>query len=78
MTASMRPRHIAAENGPRRGLSLDFEENASMRPRHIAAENWIPGDRLAVIHPGFNEAAAYSRGKRPLAGAGGSISSELQ
>ena len=34
-----------------------------MRPRHTAAENaTIPG-ALDTFVPGFNEAAAYSRGK---------------
>ena len=34
-----------------------------MRPRHTAAENSGAGDLLGLQFDGFNEAAAYSRGK---------------
>ena len=59
----MRPRHIAAEN-PAVGLHCGDRGGASMRPRHIAAENIFPHANLNALFASFNEAAAYSRGKR--------------
>ena len=60
--ASMRPRHTAAENflPPINEVLLLA---ASMRPRHTAAENTARLRALGRTMPGFNEAAAYSRGK---------------
>ena len=34
-----------------------------MRPRHTAAENYLEVKNIANLEAGFNEAAAYSRGK---------------
>ena len=60
--ASMRPRHIAAENDLPAALH-DRRDGASMRPRHIAAENNAGARDTDTTCAGFNEAAAYSRGK---------------
>ena len=55
-TASMRPRHKAAENYLAR-MSTPVRLRASMRPRHKAAENSSPGeptttgDRHASMRP---------------------------
>ena len=45
MSASMRPRHIAAENYKDGWLTNQIITLASMRPRHIAAENGPPAHR---------------------------------
>ena len=61
--ASMRPRHTAAENE-----LIDYQTayslSASMRPRHTAAENERGLREGPSEEGGFNEAAAYSRGKQ--------------
>ena len=62
----MRPQHIAAEN-PVRRRQLERQLRASMRPQHIAAENPPEPHQPAAGFAGFNEAAAYSCGKRRAA-----------
>ncbi len=65
----MRPRLRAAENTVTEYLQLILPI-ASMRPRLRAAENISRRKALTAGCPGFNEAAAESRGKRVEAVAG--------
>ena len=62
----MRPQHIAAENVTELAEYV-WDEAASMRPQHIAAENDGAALPLPLTRNRFNEAAAYSCGKRPSA-----------
>ncbi len=63
--ASMRPQRNAGENGPyfERPSGDVF---ASMRPQRNAGENLALDYSDVDLNPGFNEAPAKCRGKRPL------------